>query len=127
MEAIASYDAILSPSFCRSFCRIRLGLKGDEPIPLTMARDPHLSPTHGDLRVLVSANTKVVLITGTWDCLHPDIEVFLKKAEEADVDLHYIEGKEMIHDWPIVLPSLVPEAEEGRGKIVAAVLKNSTF
>ena len=76
--------------------------------------DWRVSPIHGSLAGL----GPVTVFTGTRDILNADAHRLLPLAAAADLALDFHEGKEMIHNYPI-LP--MPEGDAARAVIVAAV------
>jgi acetyl esterase/lipase len=70
-----------------------------------------VSPLYGD----VTSLKNVTIITGTQDILYPDIMKFYHQLVKAHVSTNLIEGKAMIHNYPL-LP--IPEASEAFKEIV---------
>ena len=75
-------------------------------------RHPRVSPLYGDLSSFREAGTRLVITTGRHDVLHPDTELFVKKAEAASVQTTYIEATHIWHYW-IIFTDVIPEAEQG--------------
>lgn len=83
--------------------------------------DPLLmAPLGASLAPLVAAQTQVIITSGTYDILHPDIELFLEKAERAGVRVYYIEGKGQVHVFPMYA-RIIPEGRVALDKITSAV------
>lgn len=73
--------------------------------------DPLASPLYGEAEGL----PPMLVFAAEYDLLSPDTRLFVKKAEEAGRSVELIEGKEMIHVWPIIP---IPEAEVATTQIV---------
>lgn len=93
IEVYAKDDPILVPSTLRR--DVLRWVRGSEnPTPATKEELKHvkLSPIYGDYSILASAGTTMVISTGTYDILHPDIMLMVDKAEKAGVRTTLIEG-----------------------------------
>lgn len=66
----------------------------------TDARDPRISPIFGSFDDL----PPITVLAGTHDILYADAE----RLRERVPDVDWIEGSDMIHDWPLVVQ--LPEA-----------------
>ena len=75
-------------------------------------RLPELSPIHGDLAGL----PPITMYVGTRDILWPDAVVLAKRAREAGVAVELVEGKGLMHVYPL-LP--IPEGRAAADRIVA--------
>ncbi len=73
--------------------------------------DPRISPLHMDMALL----PPTLAFMGTRDLLHPDMMLFLDRAGDAPLD--YIEGRGMIHVWPLL--NALPEARAARARILS--------
>jgi monoterpene epsilon-lactone hydrolase len=89
-------------------------------------RHPGISPLYGDLSIFRLAGTKLVITTGWYDILHPDIELFVKKAGAADVQTTYIEAQHLWH-YLILFTGVIPEADQGQDMVVTVVNANSSI
>jgi len=74
-------------------------------------RHPDLSPLFGELRGL----PPTLLISGSRDILHPANVEMVKRMRAAEVPVTFIEGKRLVHSYPL-LP--IPEARSARRAIV---------
>lgn len=81
-------------------------------------KHPLISPIYDDVSILASAGTKLIIVSGTWDILYPDIELFVQQAEEAGVNTTFIVSPQQIHDFLIFGSS---EGREALDLVVAAV------
>jgi acetyl esterase/lipase len=86
----------------------------------TDMRDPLLSPIHGSLVDL----PPVHLFIGTHDILEPDCRRFRRLAEDAGIDLDYVEEEGAFHVWMLV--PLLPEARRTFAQIVDILLDRRT-
>lgn len=104
-------------------------MRGSNPPAVTTEdklRDPHISPLYGDLSIFRLVGTRLVIATGRYDILHPDIELFVKKASAAGVQTTLIEAPHLWHYW-IIFTDVIPEAGQGQDIVVAAVNANSSI
>lgn len=82
--------------------------------------DPRVSPLFGDPSIFTTAGTKLIITTGLYDILHPDITLFVEKAEKAGVTMTYIEATYHIHAWAVFL-GVLPEASVGMDWVIKVV------
>ena len=98
IAAVRPSDPMLNENSIRREC---VGwLQGSSsPVTTTVEslRHPRVSPLYGDLSIFREAGTRLVITTGRHDVLHPDIELFVKKAEAARVQTTYIEATHLWH------------------------------
>ena len=73
-----------------------------------------VSPLFSDL----SGLGKIVLFSGTRDCVHPDSRRLATNALHAGVDLDYHEAAQMFHDYPL-MP--IPEGRQATRAILNAL------
>lgn len=132
MYAIAPYDLILTPEFCYKAMRLWAGIAipasaaadpGRVPIPPEILNNPHINPMAGDLTVFAKAGTKLILVSGTWDVLHADILLFANKAEQAGVEMTFIQGEHQFHCFPIAI-DVAPECAQASQSIVRQIITN---
>lgn len=67
------------------------------------------------------AGTKLVIVSGTYDTMHPAVQEFVDNAEKKGVQMVYIEGEAQVHVFPM-LRAYTKEAEVAAAAIVDAVL-----
>jgi len=67
-----------------------------------------------------------VFATGWYDILHPDIELFAKKASATGAQKTFIEAPHLWHYW-IIFTDVIPEAGQGEDMVVTAVNANSSI
>ena len=60
-----------------------------------------------------------------YDILHPDIELFVKKASAADVQMTLIEAPELRISGTTGFTDVIPEAGQGQDTVVTAVKVNA--
>lgn len=82
------------------------------PLPLTYAgdhnlEDPYLSPVYADL----SGLPPILIQTGSEEILLSDSQKLAEKAEQAGVEVEFIEYNGMYHNFYILTPS-IPESRE---------------
>ena len=87
------------------------------PLPLTYAgdcnlKDPYLSPIYADLRGL----SPILIQTGSEEILLSDSKKLAEKAEQAGVEVEFIEYQGMYHNFYLLTPS-IPESREAWQKI----------
>ncbi|KAF8323789.1 alpha/beta-hydrolase [Clavulina sp. PMI_390] len=135
MHAVAPFDPALSPAHCTFVNRLWAGGDPSQPISPEDAKNPSINPMAGDLRLLKQAETlpnpsglshqmAITLVSGGYDVLHPDILVWLDKAEQAGVEVHYIEGTQQIHDFPTGR-KLIWEGKVATDRVAEIVLQAS--
>ena len=86
--------------------------------------NPFICPIHANLAPLIESQVRVVLVSGTYDILHADVALFVEKAEQAGLNVHYIEAAGQVHVFPLY-HRIIPEGELALKKIVEAVKTNS--
>jgi acetyl esterase/lipase len=130
MYQVAPYDFRLSPEYCQKGSRLWAGVHippsakpGSVPIPPEILANPHLNPIAGDLGIFTEHGTKLIIVSGQWDILHPDILVFVDKAEKAGVQMTYIEGEHQFHCFPVAV-ELYPETQQAAELINQQVKAN---
>lgn len=82
-------------------------------------RDPMLSPLFGDW----SGLTPVLVLAGEIEAMRDDGKLCAEAAARAGVDARYLEGKGMVHIWPVYADRL-PEAREALTEIGDFVRRN---
>lgn len=131
MADVAPYDNMLTPTYCVGATRLWAGLANPSgepdvvaasPMPQSILSNPHLNPMAADLGRLAESKTKLIIISGTWDVLHPDIVRFVDKCEEAGIGAQttYVEGEHMFHVFPLGF-KFVPEAQQTAEIIISLV------
>lgn len=122
VAALAPFDPMLTPSGSRQVRRQWAGLSAhtDDPIPEYIVQDPVINPSVGDLGVFKGAGTQLVIVSGTWDTMHPAVLEFVGQAEKKGVRTVYIEGESQVHVFPM-MRRFVKEAEIAAQAIVQAV------
>jgi len=130
MYQVAPYDFIITPEHCQRGGRLWAGVHippstrpGSLPIPAEKLANPHLNPLAGDLNIFLNHGTKLVIVSGQWDILHPDILVFVDNAEKARVQLTYIEGEHQFHCFPVAV-GVSPESRQAAELINRQVKAN---
>lgn len=137
MHRIAPYDWMLTIPYLQECTGLWAGLEippsksffsSSDPssisIPADILANPTMNPVAADLRkTLVSNGVKLVIVSGTWDLLHPDIVEFVQKAEDAGVQLTYIEGEHQFHCFVIAV-GVTPEVKEGAEMTVRQIVAN---
>lgn len=134
MVHIEQYDHMLSREYCRKAALLWAGVPIPQnpsngtlysvPIPEETLENPHINPSAGDLSVLAKAGTKLILASGSWEVLHPDIALFADKAREAGVETTFIEGTHQFHTFPIPV-NISPECRRAAELINQQVVENS--
>ncbi|KAF8324003.1 alpha/beta-hydrolase [Clavulina sp. PMI_390] len=126
IQSAQKVDPILSARRLRQ--KAANWVQGNNPLPsdeLTIKlKDPYFSPIYASLAPFVAGQTRLTVVSGTFDVLHPDIELFVEKAERAGVNLHYIEGKGQVHVFPLYA-RVLPEGKLALEKVVEAVKSHS--
>lgn len=79
-------------------------------------RRPDISPIYGTLDGLKT----ITLFIGTHDIMLPDCQKLKHLAAATNVQLHYVEYKDMIHDWMMLT---LPESETARNEICAIITR----
>jgi monoterpene epsilon-lactone hydrolase len=82
--------------------------------------DPMLSPLFGDWAGL----TPVLVLAGEIEAMRDDGKLCAAAAAKAGVDAAYIEGKDMVHIWPVYADRL-PQAREALTQIGDFVRRNT--
>ena len=130
MYRVAPYDCILSPEHCQRGSRLWAGVHippsakpGSVPIPPEILANPYLNTLAGDLSIFTTHGTKLIVVSGQWDILHPDILVFVEKAEKAGVQMTYIEGEHQHHCFAVTVGAS-PEARQAAELINQQVKAN---
>lgn len=93
------------------------------PMPADVLVNPHMNPMAGDLGILASEGTKLILVSGAWDILHADIVEFANKAEKTGVQMTYIEGEHQFHCFPVTV-GVSPEVREATNVIIHQIIAN---
>lgn len=131
MKKVAPNDPMLTVDYCIRAGRLWAGLSNPSaepsvvaslPMPESILSDPHMNPIAADLSKLASCDTKLIILSGTWDVLHPDILRFVDKCEREGIGAQttFIQGDDMVHVFPVVY-DLIPEAREATESIVSLV------
>lgn len=109
LQELEQHYPILTPDMMRSFRSLYLGEEGD-------ARDPALSPAHGDLTGLPPA----LVQTAEVDPLRPDGEAYVAAMREAGVEVRHTRYRGAPHGF-VNLPGLTaagyPALEELVGEL----------
>lgn len=118
-------DPTLKPPRLRSDS-LRWIRGSDNPAPATKEelRQVKISPVYADYSILAAAGTAMVISTGTYDILHPDIMVMVGKAEKAGVRTTLIEAMGQIHGFQLLI-GLLPEADQVTELMLTATKRNS--
>lgn len=118
MDQVAPYDVRLNLERCHKGGRLWAGVQvppsvkpGSIPIPPEILASPHMNPIVGDLGIFIKHGTKLVIASGQWDILHPDLLLFVDKAEKAGVQMTYIEGEHQPHCFPVAV-EFYPETKQ---------------
>jgi len=82
----------------------------------TDPRDPRISPLFGNLHGL----PRMLVLTGTHDILHADALQLRARCQEEGITLDWLEGADMIHDWPLVVA--LPEARAAIRTMAARIV-----
>lgn len=141
MFRLAPFDPALSPAHCIRVNRLWAGGRADEEIDEADASNPRINPFSGEVSLLgtpclpprLSAPTtkdgeedtmRITLVSGAYDILHADILIWLARAEEAKLKVHYIEGVKQVHDFPTGRKNIW-EGRVATDMVVDNVAKNS--
>lgn len=128
MAAVAPYDIDLTPEFAKAAPRAWLGLPSsppNTPMPREFLDNPYFNPSAGDPSILAKVGTRLIVASGTWDILHPDIDRWVSTQVEnkSGVETTYIVGEEMFHIFPVAIDP-APECRQAAALIVSAVISN---
>lgn len=120
IEEVLPNEAILSPKpLAHHGLEWLRGSPTPSPASIEELHDPRVSPLFGDPSIFTEAGTKLIVTSGLYDILHPDIALFVEKAERARVTGTYIEAKYHVHAWTVFL-GVLPEASVGLDWVVEA-------
>lgn len=129
MWANAPNDIFLQPKACVKALRLWAGMSNPtDPIPESILSDPRLNPMAADLTPLIGVDVKLIVTSGTWDVLHPDVLRFVEKCEQQGVggQTTYIEGEHMFHGFPVAYDTS-PEARKVTDIIVGIIESGKPF
>jgi monoterpene epsilon-lactone hydrolase len=82
------------------------------------AKDPRVSPIHGDLSKLRALS----IFIGTRDVFLPDARLLAKRATEQGATVRLHEYEEMVHDFMLI--QLLPEAKRALADIEAVLARS---
>jgi hypothetical protein len=133
MKSIAPYDISLTPERCVRAVRLWVNMLDPssdpaavaaQPIPPEILANPWLNPIAADYSFLRTRaeKTRLILGSGTWEILHPDVLRFVDKCEREGLGSQtaYVLGEKMIHCFPIGW-DLAPEPRKALEIIVDLV------
>lgn len=117
-------DPILNPKMTMQARKMWVGQSKDtkDPIPPHVVQDPVYNPSVGDCSIFKEAGTQLVLVSGTYDTMHPYVRDFAESAGRGGAATVYIEGQAQIHDFPLAR-KFVPESDQAFQAIVDAILE----
>lgn len=96
-------------------------LYGDYSVFTPLHPRPAVTTQHESKHEGVSfKGTNIIVTTGLYDILHPDIELMVSKAERAGVKGTCIVNEHGIHAWSVMM-GLMPEAAMGMEMVCQAV------
>jgi acetyl esterase/lipase len=119
-------DPVLDPATTMQARRMWVGQAkhATDPIPAHIVQDPCYNPSVGDCSIFKQAGTQLVLVSGTYDTMHPYVSDFVESAGRGGAATVFIEGKAQFHDFPLAR-TMIPEGNEASQAIADAILAYS--